>query len=154
VRAAERASLALLLVGDGPLRPQLERNAPALVRVLGQRDDVPRLLGSADVFVLTSRREGFAFSLLEAMAHGLAPVVADAPENVEAIGDTGLVFDDEDGLVAALRRLVESPVKRAALGDRARHRVAELFDAAEMARRTRAVYDDVLAGRGLGGKLT
>jgi glycosyltransferase involved in cell wall biosynthesis len=154
LRAAKRAAVTLLLVGDGPLRATLEREGGAHVRVLGHRSDVPRLLDAADVFVLTSRREGFAFSLLEAMAHQLAPVVADVPENVEAIGDSGLVFDNEDGLVAALRRLVESPVERAALGERARRRVAELFDATEMARRTRAVYDDVLAGRGLGGKLT
>jgi glycosyltransferase involved in cell wall biosynthesis len=144
VRAAERAPLTLLLVGDGPLRPRLEREAQAPARVLGQRDDVPRLLGAADVFVLTSRREGLAFSLLEAMAHGLAPVVACVPENVEAIGGSGLVFDDEDGLVAALRRLVESPVGRAALGERARMRAARLFDADAMVARTREVYDAVV----------
>ncbi len=143
-RAAERASLTLLLVGDGPLRSQLEREAPTLVRVLGQRDDVPRLLGAADVFVLTSRREGLAFSLLEAMAHGLAPVVADAAENVEAVGDAGLVFDDESALVAALRRLVESPDERAGLGERARRRATALFDAERMIARTRAVYGAVL----------
>jgi glycosyltransferase involved in cell wall biosynthesis len=143
VRAAERAPLTLLLVGDGPLRARLEREAQAPVRILGLRDDVPRLLGAADVFVLTSRREGLSFSLLEAMAYGLPPVVARAPENVEAVGDPGLAFDDEDGLVAALRRLVESPMERAELGERTRTRAARLFDADAMVARTRAVYDEV-----------
>ncbi len=146
VRAAEQAPVTLLLVGDGPLRVTLEREAARHVRVLGQRDDVPRLLVASDVFVLTSRREGFAFSLLEAMSHKLAPVVTDVPENVEAVADAGLVFTDDEGLVQALRRLVENPVERVALGERARQRVAEHFDAAEMIERTRAVYDEVLTG--------
>jgi glycosyltransferase involved in cell wall biosynthesis len=144
IRAAERASVPILLVGDGPLRARLEREERKLVHVLGQRDDVPRLLRAADVFVLTSRREGFAFSLLEAMAHGLAPVVTDVPENAEAVSDTGIVFGDEDALVQALRRLAENPAERAALGASARRRAGDLFDAEAMIARTRAVYDAVL----------
>ena len=149
VRAAEQASVALLLVGDGPLRSQVERVARGSVHVLGPRGDVSRLLAAADFFVLTSRREGFAFSLLEAMAHGLPAVVTDLAENVEAIGDAGIVvpFDDEGALVAAFRRLAESEAEREALGKRAGQRVAELFGADEMIARTRAAYDEVLAER-------
>ena len=55
VRAAERTSVALVLVGDGPLRPQVERTAQAPVRVLGRRSDVPRLLASG---VEEAAREG------------------------------------------------------------------------------------------------
>jgi glycosyltransferase involved in cell wall biosynthesis len=149
VRAAERTSTALLVVGDGPLRPQVERAARAHVRVLGHRDDVPRLLDAADFFVLMSHREGLSFALLEAMAHGLPAVVANVAENIEAVGDSGLAvpYGDEEAVAAAFRRLVENGEERAALGERARRRVAELFGADDMIARTRAVYDEVLAER-------
>ena len=145
VRAAERASVALLVVGDGPLRSQVERTAQGRVRVLGQRGDMARLLAAADFYVLTSRREGLALSLLEAMAHGLPPVVTNLAENVEAIDNAGVAIPlgDEGALVAALRRLVENEGERAALGERSRRRIAELFSAEAMITRTRAVYDEV-----------
>ena len=147
VRAAERASVALLVVGDGPLRSRVEQAAREHVRVLGQRADVPRLLATADFYVLTSHREGLAMSLLEAMAHGLPPVVTDLAENLEAVGDAGVVVTsgDEGALVAAFRWLVENEAERGALGERARQRIAELFDAETMVAQTRAVYDDVRA---------
>ncbi|MBM2821306.1 MAG: pglH [Thermoleophilia bacterium] len=146
IRAAEQASVSLLVVGDGPLRSAVERSAQGPVRILGHRDDIPRLVAAADFYVLTSRREGLAFSLLEAMAYGLPAVVTDLPENVEAVSDAGVVvpWGDEGALVAAFRRLVANKDERTALGERARSRIAELFDAEEMVRRTRAVYDDVL----------
>lgn len=145
IRAAQRASVALLVVGDGPLRRQVERAAHGPVRVLGHRLDVPRLLAASDFFVLTSRQEGLAYSLLEAMAQGVPPVVAELPENLEAIGDAGLLFSDERALVAALRRFATTANERATLGERARQRITECFAAEEMIARTRAVYDDVFA---------
>ena len=150
VRAAREADVTLVVVGDGPLRRQVEQTADEHIRVLGQRSDVPRLLAAADLYLHTSRREGLALSLLEAMAHGLAPVVTDLPENVEAVGDTGVVVPagDEMALVAAFRRFVAHQPERAALGERARKRAAALFDARRMVMRTRAVYDHVLARPG------
>ena len=149
VSAAERASVTMLLVGDGPLRPQVEKSARRCVRLLGHRDDVPRLLAAADFFALTSRHEGLALSLLEAMAHGLPVVVTDLPENVEAIGDAGVAvpIGDEAALAAALLRLATSEEERVALGGRAHRRVAERFSAARMIERTRVLYDEVLSGR-------
>ncbi len=68
------------IVGDGPVRAGLEREAESLgvqghVRFLGERADVPQLLRSSHVFVLPSLSEGVSISLLEAMASGL-PVIA------------------------------------------------------------------------------
>jgi glycosyltransferase involved in cell wall biosynthesis len=144
VRAAQRASLTLLVVGDGPLRAEVERAGDERIRVLGQRNDVSRLLAAADLFVLTSHREGLSLALVEAMAAGLLPIVRELPENLEAVGDAGVVYDGEDDLVAAVGRLAASESERAALGERARERVAKLFSAEKMVARTRAVYDDVL----------
>ena len=148
VHAAERTSTALLVVGDGPLRAQVELAAETHVRVLGHRDDVPRLLDAADFFVLMSLREGFSFALLEAMAHGLPPIVADVAENLEAIGDSGVAvpYGDTDAVATVFRRLVEDGHERAALGERARRRALDHFDADKMIARTRAIYDEVLAG--------
>lgn len=152
IRAAGSASVALLVVGDGPLRSEVERIAHGRVRVLGLRPDVPRLLAAADFYVLTSRREGLAMSLLEAMAHGLPAVVTNLPENAEAIGHAGIAFPvgDDAALVEALRRLAENDGERTALGGLARDRVAELFDGEMMIARTHAIYDATLERNGRG----
>jgi glycosyltransferase involved in cell wall biosynthesis len=146
VRAAEQASTSLLVVGDGVLRGDVERAAGAHARVLGQRTDVPNLLAAADFFVLMSQREGLSFALLEAMAHGLPAIVADIPENLEAIGESGIAvpYGDENAVEAAMRLLADDD-ERSMLGARARQRARELFSAEQMIARTRAVYDEVLA---------
>jgi glycosyltransferase involved in cell wall biosynthesis len=147
VRAAERTATPLLIVGDGHLRADVERAAEGYVRVLGQRSDVEQLLDAADFFVLMSEREGFSFALLEAMAHGLPAIVADIPENIEAIGDSGIAvpYGDADATAAAMRKLTEDGDRRQALAARARNRIAEQFSAEQMIERTRALYDEVLA---------
>jgi glycosyltransferase involved in cell wall biosynthesis len=149
VDAAVLTSTALVIVGEGPLRREVEKAARPPVHVMGQRDDVPRLLAAADFFVLMSAREGLSFALLEAMAHGLPPVVADVAENTEAVGGAGIAvpYADEAALVAAFRRLGSDATERAELGERARQRVAASFDATLMIDRTRALYDDVFVER-------
>jgi glycosyltransferase involved in cell wall biosynthesis len=146
VRAAERAATPLLIVGDGHLRPNVERAAEGYVRVLGHRPDVQRLLDAADFFVLMSQREGFSFALLEAMAHGLPAIVADIPENIEAIGDSGIAvpYGDEEATAAAMRKLTEDVEYRNTLAARARIRIAEQFSSQQMIKQTRALYDAVL----------
>jgi glycosyltransferase involved in cell wall biosynthesis len=72
----------LIIAGDGPLEGSLMQQAAQLgiserVHFLGFRDDVPALLRRADVFVLSSRSEGMAVSMLEAMAAG-KPIVVTA----------------------------------------------------------------------------
>jgi glycosyltransferase involved in cell wall biosynthesis len=146
VRAAERAATSLLVVGEGALRGDVERAAEAHVRVLGQRPDVPNLLAAADFFVLMSQREGLSFALLEAMAQGLPSIVADIPENREAIGDSGIAvpYGDEEAVASAMRRLADED-ERAMLSDRARRRIIEVFNADRMVQQTADVYAEVLA---------
>jgi glycosyltransferase involved in cell wall biosynthesis len=147
IRAAERAGVALLVVGDGRLRIQVEQAATERVQVLGQRSDVGRLLAAADLFLLTSGREGLALSLLEAMAHGLAPIVTELPENLEAIGDAGLTVPagDVEALADALGRLARDESGLALVGERARDRASEHFDAHTTATLTRGVYEKLLS---------
>ena len=109
---------ALLLAGDGPLEGELEQLASAApagaVRVLGYRDDVRVLLAAADIFVLSSQREGLPFSLLEAMSMGLPSVISDVAGTVEAMGDAGLAVpcSDVDALASALTDLVSDEAMR------------------------------------------
>jgi glycosyltransferase involved in cell wall biosynthesis len=85
------------LVGDGPLRPEVERRAAELgLRAVftGSRPDVPRLmLGAMDVFLFPSRFEGLGLAMVEAQAAGL-PVVA-----------TDLVPDEATVVAGSIRRL-------------------------------------------------
>jgi glycosyltransferase involved in cell wall biosynthesis len=150
------APIVLLIAGEGPLLPELEQLAAssghATLRLIGQQEEMLPVLAAADFFVLPSLREGFSFSLLEAMSLGLAVVVSDAPGNLEAVGDAGLVVrrGDVEGHAAAFRRVLEDTAGRVALGERARERVAQRFTADEMVRRTRAVYEQVLGVPGAG----
>jgi glycosyltransferase involved in cell wall biosynthesis len=152
VRAAAKAGVTLLVVGDGPLRAQFELagGQGADLRVLGRRQDVRRLLAAADVFLLPSRREGLSFALLEAMSLGLAPVVSDGPGNPEAVGDAGIVvpFGDVAGFAAALSRLRDDVAFRFQLSAKARARTLGNFSAERMLRETKEAYEAALAGRG------
>ena len=73
----------LLLVGDGELRPEIEKQIESLnlqndVVLLGSRSDVPNLLIAADVFVFPSVWEGLPVTVVEAQAAGLPCFVSDA----------------------------------------------------------------------------
>ncbi|MBI2528737.1 MAG: glycosyltransferase [Candidatus Rokubacteria bacterium] len=82
--AKREPSTRLLLVGDGPLRPDIERRIAAAglhgrVVLAGLRGDVPRLmLGAMDAFVLPSLYEGLALALVEAQAAGLPCIAAES----------------------------------------------------------------------------
>lgn len=143
-----------VLAGDGPLRPQLEADAAARgisdrVRFLGERSDVPALLGSCDLFVLPSVNEGLPLAILEAMAAG-KPVIASSIGGIaEAIvdGQTGLLVPPGDvvALVSAIRAVVGSPTRAADFGAAGRRRAADEFSASAMVLRVADVYDELLA---------
>jgi glycosyltransferase involved in cell wall biosynthesis len=148
VHAAGGARPALVLLGDGVLRPDLERAAARLpagsVRFDGWRDDPWARLGAADVFVLPSRREGLPLALLEAMAAGL-PVVATRVGGVPTALDDGrcgaLVPPDDPGALAdAVLALLRDPALRARLASAAAARAGERYDVERQVRALEAVY--------------
>lgn len=96
-----RLTFELAIIGDGPLRPELERmsrdlDLSSFVHFLGARADVALLLPMLDVFALSSTTEGISLTLLEAMSCGL-PVVATAVG-----GNPEVVIDGETGFVVPL----------------------------------------------------
>ena len=139
----------LVLVGDGPERPAVERLAGELgvadrLRITGWTPDARAWLGGFDVFALPSRWEGMPLSILEAMHAGLPVVASDVGSVAEAVvhGQTGFVVapGDEGGLRRRVRELLGDPLLRARMGTRGRELAGERFTARAMARRYEAVY--------------
>ena len=155
--AARIPSLRVLVVGDGELRPSLERLAQRLgiaprVCFTGFRDDVPSLLRALDVAVLPSRFEGMGRAVVEAQAAGRAVVasrVGGIPDVIEH-ERTGLLVPpgDAQALARAIERLHREPSLREQLGQAARRAVNERFDARTMVRQIIGVYDALLSHSG------
>ena len=137
--------LHFLVVGDGPLRPALEKEAQSLgnrFQVLGWQatDWFPRF----DILVVCSESEGLPFSVLEAMACGI-PVVSTAVGGVpEAVvhSVTGLLVPpaDPQALETAIESLTCDPAMRCNMGLAGRARAELMFDSRAMARRFEALY--------------
>jgi len=159
IRACARAAgavpgLTLVLAGDGPERPAVEafvrdQGLGEMVRLLGTRHDVPRLLAAADALLLTSVSEGLPLTVVEAMATGL-PVVSTAVGSVADVvtAGTGLLAParDDAALAAHLARLGRNPGLRAAMGRQGRARAVAEFSEAVMADRYAALFDATIAG--------
>ncbi len=146
----------LMLVGDGRERPAAE----ALVNKLGLtekvdfpgvRPDVEELLAASSIFVLSSLREGFPISILEAMRAGL-PVVASRVGGVaEAVadGETGFLFEpgDEPALKLKLAELITNPSLRRQMGLAGQKRIQANFSLNQMAEKTMIVFKKVVYGK-------
>jgi glycosyltransferase involved in cell wall biosynthesis len=140
----------LLLIGAGMDAAPLTRRiaaSPAAARIhaLGFRPDAPALTAACDVFVLPStKREGLARSLIEAMAYAVAPVVTDCGGSPELVidGVCGLVVppNDAQGLADAIRRLHDDPELRARFGAAARERIRRDFRIEDTIEKTHALY--------------
>jgi glycosyltransferase involved in cell wall biosynthesis len=144
----------LLLIGGGMDAPSLRRriaecSARNRIHVLGYRADAPALTAACDVFVLPStKREGLARSLIEAMAYGIAPVVTDCGGSPELVveGVSGLIVpvNDSAALEQALRQLYGDPTLRGRLGVAARERIRRDFRIEDTIAKTHALYRGLL----------
>ncbi|TAK11328.1 MAG: glycosyltransferase [Anaerolineae bacterium] len=142
--------------GDGPLRAEMQVKAKTLgieqnVRFLGVREDVPALLGAADVYVMPSLWEGLPIALLEAMSLGL-PCVVTAVEGVRDIlrdGENGRLVAPEDaaGLAKAMVETLNDPTGRARMGAAAQALFAQKYTVARMCGEYEAVFDELLDGK-------
>lgn len=149
----QRAHARLLVVGDGPLRADIERMAaetPGQIVLTGLRTDVPRLLRAVDLFVSASRWEGLPRTVLQAMATGV-PVVATAVDGIVDVIEherTGLLVSpgDPGALTVAVVRLMDAPSQRADMAQAAADRVPD-FDARRMVSQLETLYAELLAAK-------
>jgi glycosyltransferase involved in cell wall biosynthesis len=154
--SGDLAALRVLIVGEGPERARLEQRIAELdlggtVMLLGQRNDVPDLLGAIDVAVCCSDFEGTPLSILEYMEASL-PIVATRvggiPDLIEPEVE-GLLVEprDPDGLAAAIARLLTDRELGAALGAGGRRRQHAEFDIGVTVRAIERIYEGLASGR-------
>lgn len=152
--ASKFPQMRFVLVGDGPLRPGLEKlhgdlGLAGRVAFLGDRRDVPAILASLDASVLPSASESLSNVILESMAAGVAVIAANVGGNPELIedGHTGLLFPagDEDKFAATLGRLATQSDLRKQLGTAARERTRARFSINIVRQQFQDLYQDLLS---------
>jgi glycosyltransferase involved in cell wall biosynthesis len=103
------------------------------------------LVQHAEVFVLPSELEGLSTGLLEAMAAARCIIATNLPENIEAVGDAGLLVPPGDpaALAAALDTALSCAQERQRLGNAAQRRAVGLYDWERTTNQFEQVYEHV-----------
>lgn len=157
---AKLPGIRLVVIGDGPLRAELEREArerlsnatflgaqPAAVVQSWMRR--ARMLAAPSVVARNGDAEGLPMVLCEAQARGLPVVAFRGPGVTEAVvdGQTALLVSplDEEGLGAAIVRLSQDPILQARLGTAGRRRAELYFDLRRQTELLEEKYDEVLS---------
>jgi glycosyltransferase involved in cell wall biosynthesis len=141
----------LILIGDGPLRRDLEVEARRLgvaeqTRFLGERSDVPQLLAALDLYVQASIYEGMPNAIMEAMVVG-KPVVATNVDGIRELithGETGWLVDacNPQALAGQILHALENTDEGARLGAAAAQRMHSDFSVDKMV----TAYDELYRG--------
>jgi sugar transferase (PEP-CTERM/EpsH1 system associated) len=155
IEPALRNSARLVIVGDGPLRADVQAilvqgNASELAWLPGERDDIADVLRALDVFVLPSRAEGISNTILEAMASGLPVLATDVGGNRELVTrETGMLVapDDVDALTNGLLHYARDRAAAKAAGRMGRLRAEQVHSLDGMIARYAALYERLLADR-------
>ncbi len=149
----QNSHIRLVLIGDGPEREQLEKQAAALalphpVIFTGYTPDVPSALAALTMFVCSSRSEGVPNAMLEAMAMA-RPIVSTRVGGVDSVleGDQeGILVPtgESNALASAIVELLSNPQKMNTLGKAAHERVERDFSVERMIERAQGMYEDFL----------
>ena len=157
-----RPHLKLLLVGDGPLRKDLQERSARLglaedCHFEPATADVARWFHATDIFVLPSVSEALSNSLMEAMACGCCAVASRVGGNPELVTHerTGLLFTAGDvaGLAACLQRLIEQPGLAQELAAAGAAHLRERFSTQVAARRMEEIYTGLIGSADAGRQL-
>ena len=143
----------LLIVGDGPMRPELEQQAHSLgisdrVRFLGWIPNAAsNVLHLFDVFCQSSLWEANSIVLLEAMSAGVPIVTTNVGESEHVIDDgvNGLVVPSNDStqLAAAMANLIDDSSLRAAMGANAKSKFAKSYTVDRMVKSYESIYAEL-----------
>ncbi|NOR22453.1 MAG: glycosyltransferase, partial [Candidatus Aminicenantes bacterium] len=141
-----------IIVGEGPLSMELDRQAKELdvediIFFLGFRKDIPKILSSLDLFVLSSHLEGMGSSILDAMASRL-PVVATKVGGIPEVvihGETGLLVPPRNpsALARAILMLYSNKTLASRLGQKGYELVHRKFSAEAMADKVIRLYEKI-----------
>lgn len=153
MKSAPGLNLRLLVLGDGPLRQELEQMTTNLglrqvVTFLGHRKDVREILQSADLFVLPSLSEGLPLSVLEAMA-AKCPVVATAVGGIPDVikhGTSGFLVTpgDAEAMARGLLYVISRPERRKTYVENAHQEVWLRHSSERMVEEIYRIYEEVL----------
>jgi glycogen synthase len=144
----------LVIAGDGPDRPALERAAKDSRRRIEfkgwvDKDEATRLLGNAAMLIFPSRGpESLSRVLIEASALGIPIAAMDTGGTRDIVEPelTGLLSNSPEGLAADVRRLRQDPGLRQRLGEAAKRKVEKEFDAAAVVARIERLYLELVSG--------
>lgn len=145
----------LVMIGDGPLLPELRRRAADAgvadrVTFPGMRDDMPDVMRGLDLFVVPSHAEGICNTILEAMASGLPVVATGVGGNPDLVvpGVTGTLVPagDASGLADAIGAYVADPERMHREGRAARALAEQRFSLTAMVDGYLAVYERMMRG--------
>lgn len=139
----------LMLLGDGPCRAQCETLARTLgvssrVSFVGIRTDIPRILATADVVVLSSNYEGLSLSCIEGMASGRPFIASDVDGLRDIVNGAGLLFPihDEKTLAQLISRCCHDKAWAEQVGRRCRERASH-YDIHSMADAYEKLYKEL-----------
>jgi glycosyltransferase involved in cell wall biosynthesis len=145
----------LLLAGEGETKPFNMDLAKKLgisdrVHFLGVRNDVPRLLKTADIVVLSSHYEGLSLSSVEGLASGKPFLASDVPGLTEVVQGAGVLFPqgDQDRLAKEIRSLLEDETRYETVARACRER-SKKYDIERMVDNYLNLYDELLSTREL-----
>ncbi|MCG2779427.1 MAG: glycosyltransferase [Weeksellaceae bacterium] len=141
----------LLLAGDGILRKECEQlvqelNLQHRVFFLGLRNDIPSLLKSCDIIVLSSKYEGLSLSSIEGMASGKPFVASEVPGLSDVVGGAGVLFPqgDDQKLAEEILQLLNDREHYAAVAERCKIRASQ-YDIHKMVDQHIALYRKLMS---------
>ncbi|MCK5544931.1 MAG: GT4 family glycosyltransferase PelF, partial [Desulfobulbaceae bacterium] len=146
-------SVVLLIIGDGPLKPELEGLTADLklqnnIKFLGARSDIAELLSMLDVFVLSSFSEGLSLTLIEACAAAKPIVTTDVGGNAEIVEHecNGLLVpsDQPETLAKAILEILSDREKIKRMGEMGRKQFEEKFTLDVMVKKYEDLYESCL----------
>lgn len=151
----QETDFSLDIIGDGvpeyilELKSQIGKSLAEKVHFLGERKDIPALLGNYDIGIITSKNEAFGRVIIEYMLAGLAVIASNAgacPELIQNNHD-GVLYElgNPEDLAMKLRQLIKDNEYRSLLADKAKQKALHYFTATNNARKIADLYSEILS---------